>query len=382
MKKIVKLFLVFVFSLSLFESSLCQTKDEIIEKGIRFIYHLKFDSAEMQFKKVIRSEPKNPEGYFFYVLVEWWKINLDKSVETHDDEFYDRVEKVIDVADDIIDENEHDVNALFYKGGALGYRGLVRSLRDSWLKAAEDGKEALNLLKKASELNPNNKDALLGIGIYNYFAEYVPERYPIVKPLLIIFPEGDKIKGLFQIKEAAANSKFGQYEARFILAYLFLKYEKNFYESEAYSRDLFNEFPENPVFEKYLYNSYVGLGKWYEAIKGWDTVLQKNLNNQPGYNNLSLQREANYYIALSLSKLNKILDAEKYLLRSEEITKIIDEDDTAFGVFTYLLLGMLNDVKGNRDLAKMHYDKVLSMKNFKNSRAEAERLKKSGYKIN
>ncbi|MBC8484768.1 MAG: hypothetical protein H8D45_01845, partial [Bacteroidetes bacterium] len=130
------------------------------------------------------------------------------------------------------------------------------------------------------------------------------------------------------------------------------------------------------------YTTYLGLGKWHEAIQGWKTGLQKNLNNQPGYNNLSLQREANYYIALSLSKLNKILDAEKYLLRSEEITKIIDEDDTAFGVFTYLLLGMLNDVKGNRDLAKMHYDKVLSMKNFKNSRAEAERLKKSGYKIN
>jgi hypothetical protein len=95
-----------------------------------------------------------------------------------------------------------------------------------------------------------------------------------------------------------------------------------------------------------------------------------------------LQREANYYIALSLSKLNKILDAEKYLFRSEEITKIIDEDDTAFGVFTYLLLGMLNDVKGNRDLAIMYYDRVLSMKNFKNSKTEAERLKKSGYKIN
>ena len=344
-----------------------------------YVYHLKFDSAEMQFNKVKSMEPRNPAGYFFDALVEWWKINLDKTDESRDEEFYERIEKVVDVADEILDENEYDVNALFYKGGALGYRGLVRSLRDSWLKAAEDGKEALNLLKIASDLNPANKDALLGIGIYNYFAEYVPERYPIVKPLMIIFPKGDKIKGLFQIKEAASNSKFGKYEARFILAFLYLKYEKNFYESESYSRNLFQEFPENPVFEKYLYNSYVGLGKWYEAINGWEFVLQKYLNGQPGYNNLSLQREANYYIALSFSKLGRILEAEKHLLKSEEITKIIDKEDTAFGAFTYLLLGMLNDAKGNKDLAYEYYDKVISMKNFQNSRADAENLKKTGY---
>jgi len=378
MRKIVliKILLIIVFSCLVSENSIGQSRDDIIEKGIMYVYHLKFDSAEMQFNKVKSMEPRNPAGYFFDALVEWWKINLDKTDESRDEEFYERIEKVVDVADEILDENEYDVNALLYKGGALGYRGLVRSLRDSWLKAAEDGKEALNLLKKASDLNPANKDALLGIGIYNFFAEYVPERYPIVKPLMIIFPKGDKVKGLFQIKEAASNSKFGKYEARFILAFLYLKYEKNFYECESYSRNLFQEFPENPVFEKYLYNSYVGLGKWYEAINGWEAVLQKNLNGQPGYNNLSLQREANYYIALSFSKLGRILEAEKYLLKSEEITKIIDKEDTAFGAFTYLLLGMLHDAKGNKDLAYEYYDKVISMKNFQNSRADAENLKK------
>ncbi len=381
MKKIVllKIILIFIFSCLVVYNSNGQSKDELIEKGILYVYHLKFDSAEMQFNKVKSMEPRNPAGYFFYALVEWWKINLDKTDESQDEEFYERIEKVVDAADEILDDNEYDVNALLYKGGALGYRGLVRSLRDSWLKAAEDGKEALNLLKIASDLSPANKDALLGIGIYNYFAEYVPEKYPIVKPLMIIFPKGDKVKGLFQIKEAASNSKFGKYEARFILAFLYLKYEKNFYESESYSKNLFREFPENPVFEKYLYNSYVGLGKWYEAIHGWEAVLQKNLNGQPGYTNLSLQREANYYIALSYSKLGRILEAEKYLIKSEEITKIIDKEDTAFGVFTYLLLGMLNDEKGNKSLAQEYYDKVISMKNFQNSRTDAENLKKSGH---
>ena len=67
------------------------------------------------------------------------------------------------------------------------------------------------------------------------------------------------------------------------------------------------------------------------------------------------------------------------MIKSEEITKIIDKEDTAFGVFTYLLLGMLNDEKGNKSLAQEYYDKVISMKNFQNSRTDAENLKKSGH---
>ena len=43
---------------------------------------------------------------------------------------------------------------------------------------------------------------------------------------------------------------------------------------------------------------------------------------------------------------------------------------------------MLYDVKGNKDLAYEYYDKVISMKNFQNSRADAENLKKTGYWLN
>ncbi|MBK9229172.1 MAG: hypothetical protein IPL67_19460 [Ignavibacteria bacterium] len=60
-------------------------------------------------------------------------------------------------------------------------------MRENWFGAAEDGKEALNLLQEAYNLNPLNKDVIFGVGIYNYFAEYVPEVYPVVKPPMLIF---------------------------------------------------------------------------------------------------------------------------------------------------------------------------------------------------
>jgi tetratricopeptide (TPR) repeat protein len=270
---------------------------------------------------------------------------------------------------------------MFYKGGALGYRGLVRSLRESWLKAAEDGKEALNLLQKAYDINKDNKDVIFGIGMYNYFAEYVPDAYPVVKPLMLIFPKGDKIKGLSQIKESSNDSRFTKTEAKYVLAYLNLVYEKNYTEAEIYSSILNKEYPENPIFQKYLYNSYIGQGKWDLAIEGWKNILEKIDSNLAGYNNLNLRREANYYTAVCLSKLNRLGEAGDYLKNAEDITRILDkENETAFTSFIYLLSGMYNDLKGNKATAELYYNKVLSMKNFQNSHGEAEKFKKDGFK--
>ncbi|MCX6165281.1 MAG: hypothetical protein NTU73_10575, partial [Ignavibacteriae bacterium] len=183
-----KLFLISYFLLLIFGCGTLysQPSDSILDKGVSYIYHIKFDSASYQFTEFIKQNPKSPEGYFFEAMLEWWKINLDKNNESNDENFYNKVNKVLEVCDGILDENNSDFKAIFYKGGVLGYRGMLKSFRDSWLKAAEDGREALNLLEHASELQPNNKDAQLGIGIYNYFAEYVPDRYPVIRPLMLI----------------------------------------------------------------------------------------------------------------------------------------------------------------------------------------------------
>ncbi len=377
MKKI--LFILFISSF-FYSAAFPQVNDYLLDKGISYIYHIKFDSASYQFSEFIKQNPKSPEGYFFEAMLEWWKINLNKNNESIDEIFYEKVNKVIEVCDKILDDNEDDFKATFYKGGILGYRGMLKSIRDSWLKAAEDGREALNLLERASEMQPNNKDAQLGIGIYNYFAEYVPDRYPVIRPLMLLFPKGDKIKGFMQIKETAMNSRFAKTEANYILAYLYIQYEKNFSESEYYSKKLFEEFPENAIFEKYVYTSFVGLGRHEEAVEGWKKILEKGEKKQFGYDNNHILREANYYISLSFFKLGRVKDAENYLKNCEEINKIIDKDETSsFTANTYLLLGCCYDQKGERSKAIYYYDKVLSLKDF-NTHQQAEIYKKSGYK--
>ena len=354
-----------------------QITDEKIQSGLGFIYHLKYDSANIIFSGFINSEPANPLGYFGQTLLEWWKINLDFSDQSNDDNFYSKVDKVIEVCDNILDKNEHDADALLFKGGALGYRGLLKAMRESYLKSAEDGKKSLNLLMNVLELYPDNKDALFGVGVYNYYADKIPEEKPILKPLTILFPKGDKGKGLLQLKEAAENSKYSKIEARNALARIDLNYEQNNSEAETVSLKLYTDYPENPIFEKYLARSYTLNYKFDLALELWKSFVNKFGQSLPGYTSSYSKREGNYYIALCYQRLGRILEAEPYLSVCEELTKSLDNNDTQIGVYTYLMLGWMYDKKGDRGKADYYYDKVISMKDFNNSRKTAE-----GYKTN
>ncbi|MCU0373094.1 MAG: tetratricopeptide repeat protein [Ignavibacteria bacterium] len=375
-KRLIILFLLFLPVINCYP----QDRETVNMQILGYIYSCEFDSAEMKIKSLLNSNPKDPQANFFGVLANWWKINLDRRNVSLDEPFYQKVDGTLKVCEEILDDRPEDISAMLYKGAALGYRGLVKSLRESWISAADDGKQALNLMDKILEINPANTEASLGIGIYNYFADYVPTNYPFLKPLLILFPSGDKVKGLSQIKEASVKSRIAEMEANYILAFLNLSYERNFIESERYAFLLTQKYPDNPVFAKLLFNSYVGLGRYNEALTGYSGILEKSVNGLPGFKNDATLRESNYYIALSLLKLGRAAESEKYLNECMNLNDRLDKDDTSYKVFTVLMMGMKSDAAGNRDEAIIYYRRVLDMKEFSNSHREANNFLKTPYK--
>jgi hypothetical protein len=373
---------IIILFLTLFPAVNCypQDRDAINMQILGYIYSCKFDSAEMKINSLLNSNPKDPQANFFGVLDNWWKINLDRRNESLDETFNQKVDGTIKICEVILDDKPEDISAMLYKGAALGYRGLVKSLRESWISAADDGKQALNLMDKILEINPANSEASLGIGIYNYFADYVPTNYPFLKPLLILFPAGDRVKGLAQIKEASVKSRIAEMEANYILAFLYLSYERNFFEAEKYATLLSQKYPDNPVYAKLLYNSFVGLGKYNEALTGYSGIREKSINGFPGFKNDATLRESNYYIALSLLKLGRAAESEQYLSECVRLNDKLDKDDTSFKVFTVLMIGMKFDAAGNREEAIRYYKRVLDMKEFSNSHKEANNFLKTPYK--
>jgi len=359
-----------------------QSKDEQIVKGIDHVYKLEFDSANTIFQGFINADRKDPTGYFFLAMSEWWKIYINKDDRTYDDSYLSKVDACIKVCEERLDENENNDWATFLLGGVIGYRGFLNVMRDNWLKAIDDGKQGLNLIQKAYELNPSNKDAVLGLGIYNYAVDYVVERYPFLKAVLFFFPKGNKELGLSQLRDCAANGRFSKTEANVTLAYIHLSYEKNYLEAQRYAANLVALYPDNPVFERFLGKCYVGMNNFQGGLNVYNGMLAKADSNKAWYNNNYIRREVNYYLGVCLSRTGNIDEALKKYEAAIEICKTIDKqgEESAFYVFSVLGTGMIYEQKGNKPEAVKYYDMVLNMRDIENSKETAQRFKDNALK--
>jgi tetratricopeptide (TPR) repeat protein len=367
------LLITFLFSPLLFGQNNSNDFDSLLTKGMRQIYDIKFEEADTTVSLIKEKFPNHPAGYFFDAMIYWWKIMLDFDNEEYDDILIDKLEDVIDLCDDILDDDPENADAVFFKGGALGFRGRLGAVREDWFSAGMDGKEALPLVYRAYELDSLNNDVQLGFGIYNYYASVIPEQYPMVKPIMFFFPSGDKDKGIAQLEKAAYDGKYSKYESRYFLMTLFYKFEKNYSAALKYAKLLTNEFPDNPSFQRYLGRIVVGMGDYSSASEIFRAIRNKCLNHQRGYS-LWSKREADYYLAMNFKNNSMADSAITYFNECVKISEAIDDDtESGFLINAVFYLGTLYEQMGLKDEAIKNFNRVLDMREFQNSHDKAER---------
>ncbi|MDP2301484.1 MAG: hypothetical protein Q8N03_03545 [Ignavibacteria bacterium] len=348
------------------------TFDSLVNKGIREIYNIKFEDAEVTFRQVIASYPEHPAGRFFLAMIDWWKILLDLDEEKYDDILFQKLEDVIFQCDNILEKEPKNVDALFFKGGAIGFRGRLRAVRESWLKAADDGRQALPIVEYAYKLDPENKDVELGFGIYNYYADVIPDRYPLIKPLMFFFPSGDKVKGIQQLNNTANFGKYAKFEAKYFLMTLYNQFENDPYKAYEYALSLSQEFPDNPNFQRWLGRLAVRKGSDLEYFTIFSDVFERCKNGLPGYNTKT-EREAAYYKGIYYKNIRSADSAKVYLEQSEKLSREIEgKSPSGFLVNSVLYLAYIDDLQGRREDAILKYKDVLNMKEFSQSHFHAK----------
>lgn len=354
--------------------------DSLVKVGVNQIYGIEFDKAEKTFDVVTKEYSTHPSGKFFKAMITWWRILLDLDNERLDEKFYNQLEECIDICDNILDKNDKSVDAMFFKGGSLGFRGRMRAIRESWFKAALDGKDGLALVFKSYEANPKNVDVQLGFGIYHYYADVIPKKYPAVKPFMVFFPKGDKARGMKELENVAINGRYARLESRYFLMTLNFQFEDNMNESRKWARILLADFPNNPNFQKYFGLTFVKENNYTEAVKTFRDIYNKCRIGMPGYNK-RFEREATYYLGMDFKLKERVDSATVYFEKSEILSRELDkENESGFLINSVFYLGMLYDQMGKRDKAIKYYKETFQLKDRNDSHKLAEQYLKTPYK--
>ena len=378
-----QLLLILVFTASVRGSLCAQSVPDPVEpaarRGIDFVYNLEFERADSAFLRLVTEFPGNPAGYFLQAMVLWWRIVLDLENEQYDKEFYARLDHVIDMCDSILQKDEDNVDAIFFKGGAIGFEGRLKFHRNDYLAAANAGRKALPLVQEAQSLAPQNYDVLLGSGMYNYYADVIPEEYPFLKPVLLFIPPGDKKKGLEQLTLASQKGRYASTESAYFLMQVYFYYEKDYLKALEIARELHNRYPNNMLFHKYVGRCYVMMSDWVHARETFMDIVSRANKGARGYD-AATEREGEYYLGQSDLNQRQFDAALSHFYRCDDLSRSVDKNGpSGFMVMANLRIGNIFDLQQKRDLAVQQYEKVSSWKDYRGSIAAAEQYRKTPY---
>ncbi|MEM6644866.1 MAG: hypothetical protein AAF730_01300 [Bacteroidota bacterium] len=350
---------------------------QLAEEGLDLLYNMEFEAARDRFDALEARYPEHPAGAFLHALETWWQILIDLSDTTYDDQFYREMKTVLDRSNALIKRNPDDFDSIFFKGAALGFRGRLRSNRDAWFRAARDAQQALGLIFDIAEKDTTNADFIFGLGAYHYFAEALPEKYPIVRPLMGLFPDGDRARGLAEMERVAREGRFIKTEAAYFLFQIHYFYQPDYEKCLSYIQQLHERYPNNALFQVHLGRTHIRWGRWNKAVPLYTDALSRYRAGQTGYND-RIAEQALYYLARDqMGKRDAA--AARDLLAQLHVLSHQRSNQTFYKTLGTLRLVMVNDALGQRSAAEQYYRAVLDLKDYSGAHERAKRYLRQPY---
>jgi len=328
-----------------------------ITKSINTMYDFNFPAAERDFAVIAYQYPEHPLPYFLVALGYWWRIEIDVTKETYDQPFLKYLDMAIEKAEVMLDADKTNKEAAFFLAAGYGFQGRLYSERKSWTKAAWAGRNALKYMELSRGEEEFNPELLLGDALFNYFSVWIPENYPLLKPVMALFPKGNKELGLRQLEEVATNAFYTRIEAQYFLFRLYASEEKKPYEALQISEYLHLKFPNNPYFHRSYARHLYTVGRWNEAMKQSYEILDRIDAKQSGYESNS-GRYAAFFVAQYYDRTKESKEAKKYYLKTISYGEESESQESGYYLHSLVQLGIISMEEGNKAQAKKYFKEV------------------------
>ncbi|RYC67745.1 MULTISPECIES: tetratricopeptide repeat protein [Spirosoma] len=343
-------------------------------EAINQMYNFKFYEADKEFRWLRVRYPKHPMPYFMMGLAEWWKIVPNTDVTDYDNLCHAYMDSTIILAERLYDESDNKLEPSFFLAAAYAFKGRLYSERKKWAKATLAGKNALKYFDKCKGNADFSPELLFGDGMYNYYSQWIPENYPILKPILMFFPKGNKQNGIKQLEKTANSAFYTRVEARYFLLQIY-SMENQYDKAYEMAKYMSEQYPDNPFFERYYARSAFVQGRLAEAERISKSMLEKIARSQSGYEGVS-GRTAAYILGYINQLFHKNLpEAKKYYQQSIDFARQTNATNAGYYWSSVLALGKIATEEKNYDQAQLYFKEVLDKSDRKSSQhKEAQKL--------
>jgi len=328
-----------------------------ITKSINSMYNFDFATAERDFAVIMYQYPEHPLPDFLMAIGYWWRIEINVDNKRYDNIFVQYLDRANAKAEKMLEQNPKNKEAAFFLAAGHGFQGRLYSERKSWTKATFAGKNALKYMEMSRGEQEFNPELLLGDALFNYFSVWIPEHYPLLKPVLALFPKGNKKLGLSQLEKVASNAFYTRVEAQYFLFRLYGSEENRPEDALRIVEYLHEKFPNNPYFHRsyarYLYTT----GKWTQAMQESLEILDRLEKKQFGYEATS-GRYAAFYLGEYFYRIGNTIEAKRYYSKTATIGEESESQESGYYLFSLISLGKIATAEKNKALAKTYFNQV------------------------
>ncbi len=181
--------------------------DAELTEALERLYDGSTDSALERLAALAAEAPDDPVPVYFGALALCWKAEQQPESKSLDAEVHRRATASIAIADAQLAKNPRAARARLARGAAWGVKSRLQLFRRERRDALRSAVRMREELSRAHALDPDDKDALFGLGLYDYYAGVLP-RFAKLLRLFAGDPRGDRPRGLARIEQARHGSRW------------------------------------------------------------------------------------------------------------------------------------------------------------------------------
>ena len=334
-----------------------------LEGAMHNLYNFKFDKADRQFRSLRRRYPNHPMPYFLLGLSTWWKIMPGISTsQQYDKTFYAYLDTAITKAEALYIADEHNYEATFFLSAAYGFDARLHAERHDWRKATVSSKQSLTYLQKSRDANGLSPEFVFGEGLFNYYAVWIGQEYPWLRPVLLFFPKGDRATGLNQLDKVAQNGFYTATEARFFQARILGSARENQLDNAlAASRSLAKDFPDNSCFQRMYATNCFAKAEFTDCEEVSRDMLAKINKGMVGYNGYAGRIAAYYLGYLEQYRYGRLDAARDYYQRCVVFCESVGLTQGGYYLFSLTNLARMAATAQNPPMARHYFKQVMDL---------------------